>query len=88
VLREHDVTIFDRRRPAPGRPPATRPIRGQIGELLLMGELADFRARAMDVQVMIEGPGALGRSTKSKPTLKLEKPSIGRRRPLLRASAR
>ncbi len=55
VLREHDVTISigDGLRPGATGDATDR---GQIGELLVMGELGE-RARAMGVQVMIEGPG-------------------------------
>lgn len=52
---EHDVTISlgDGLRPGGG---ADATDRGQIAELLVLGELVD-RARARGVQVMVEGPG-------------------------------
>jgi len=55
MLREHDVTISlgDGLRPGATGDATDR---GQIGELLVMGELTE-RARALGVQVMIEGPG-------------------------------
>ena len=55
ILREHDVTISlgDGLRPGATGDATDR---GQIAELLVMGELTE-RARAMGVQVMIEGPG-------------------------------
>ncbi|HLH75314.1 MAG TPA: phosphomethylpyrimidine synthase ThiC [Candidatus Binataceae bacterium] len=55
ILREHDVTISlgDGLRPGATGDATDR---GQIGELLVLGELTQ-RARAAGVQVMIEGPG-------------------------------
>ena len=55
ILREHDVTISlgDGLRPGATGDATDR---GQLGELLVLGELTE-RARAMGVQVMIEGPG-------------------------------
>ncbi|HYB90554.1 MAG TPA: phosphomethylpyrimidine synthase ThiC [Candidatus Binataceae bacterium] len=55
ILREHDVTISlgDGLRPGATGDATDR---GQIGELLVLGELTE-RARALGVQVMIEGPG-------------------------------
>ncbi|MGO9263896.1 MAG: phosphomethylpyrimidine synthase ThiC [Candidatus Binataceae bacterium] len=55
ILREHDVTISlgDGLRPGATGDATDR---GQLAELLILGELTE-RARAMGVQVMIEGPG-------------------------------
>src|SRR4029077_18055694 len=55
VLREHDVTISlgDGLRPGATGDATDR---GQLAELLVLGELTE-RARALGVQVMIEGPG-------------------------------
>jgi phosphomethylpyrimidine synthase len=55
ILRAHDVTISlgDGLRPGATGDATDR---GQIGELLVLGELTD-RARKNGVQVMIEGPG-------------------------------
>jgi len=55
LLREHDVTISlgDGLRPGATGDATDR---GQIAELLVLGELTE-RARAAGVQVMIEGPG-------------------------------
>jgi phosphomethylpyrimidine synthase len=55
ICRAHDVTISmgDGLRPGATGDATDR---GQIGELLVMGELTD-RARKAGVQVMIEGPG-------------------------------
>lgn len=55
ICRKHDVTISlgDGLRPGAG---ADATDRGQIAELLTLGELVD-RARAAGVQVMVEGPG-------------------------------
>jgi phosphomethylpyrimidine synthase len=55
ILREHDVTISlgDGLRPGATGDATDR---GQIAELLVMGELTE-RARRNGVQVMIEGPG-------------------------------
>jgi phosphomethylpyrimidine synthase len=55
ILRGHDVTISlgDGLRPGATGDATDR---GQLGELLVLGELTD-RARTMGVQVMIEGPG-------------------------------
>src|SRR6202790_3492131 len=55
ILREHDVTISlgDGLRPGATGDATDR---GQIAELLVLGELTE-RARALGVQVMIEGPG-------------------------------
>src|SRR5258708_13604543 len=55
ILRDRDVPIS----PRDGRPPvatASPTNRGQIAELLVLGELTE-RARNAGVQVMIEGPG-------------------------------
>ncbi|HEY6419315.1 MAG TPA: phosphomethylpyrimidine synthase ThiC, partial [Candidatus Binataceae bacterium] len=55
IMREHDVTMSlgDGLRPGATGDATDR---GQIAELLVLGELTD-RARALGVQVMIEGPG-------------------------------
>ncbi|HUY19362.1 MAG TPA: phosphomethylpyrimidine synthase ThiC [Candidatus Binataceae bacterium] len=55
ILRAHDVTISlgDGLRPGATGDATDR---GQIAELLVLGELTE-RARALGVQVMIEGPG-------------------------------
>jgi len=55
ICRQHDVTISmgDGLRPGATGDATDR---GQIGELLVMGELTE-RARKLGVQVMIEGPG-------------------------------
>lgn len=55
ICLKHDVTISlgDGLRPGAG---ADATDRGQIAELLVLGELVD-RARARGVQVMVEGPG-------------------------------
>ncbi|HXR24199.1 MAG TPA: phosphomethylpyrimidine synthase ThiC [Candidatus Binataceae bacterium] len=55
ILREHDVTISlgDGLRPGATGDATDR---GQLAELLILGELTE-RARALGVQVMIEGPG-------------------------------
>src|SRR5208282_5183379 len=55
ILRAHDVTISlgDGLRPGATGDATDR---GQIGELLVLGELTE-RARKLGVQVMIEGPG-------------------------------
>jgi len=55
ILREHDVTfsLGDGLRPGATGDATDR---GQISELLVLGELTE-RARAAGVQVMIEGPG-------------------------------
>jgi phosphomethylpyrimidine synthase len=55
ILRQHDVTISlgDGLRPGATGDATDR---GQLGELLVLGELTE-RARALGVQVMIEGPG-------------------------------
>ncbi|MGH7815685.1 MAG: phosphomethylpyrimidine synthase ThiC [Candidatus Binataceae bacterium] len=55
ILREHDVTfsLGDGLRPGATGDATDR---GQLAELLVLGELTD-RARAAGVQVMIEGPG-------------------------------
>ena len=55
ILREHDVTfsLGDGLRPGATGDATDR---GQIAELLVLGELTE-RARAAGVQVMIEGPG-------------------------------
>jgi len=55
ICREYDVTISlgDGLRPGCG---ADATDRGQIAELLILGELVD-RARKSGVQVMVEGPG-------------------------------
>ncbi len=55
ILREHDVTLSlgDGLRPGATGDATDR---GQIAELLVLGELAQ-RARELGVQVMIEGPG-------------------------------
>ena len=55
ICKKHDVTISlgDGLRPGAG---ADATDRGQIAELLVLGELVD-RARKQGVQVMVEGPG-------------------------------
>jgi len=55
LCRKYDVTISlgDGLRPGAGHDASDR---GQIAELLILGELVD-RAREKDVQVMVEGPG-------------------------------
>jgi phosphomethylpyrimidine synthase len=55
ILRDHDVTISLGDGLRPGAT-ADATDRGQLAELLVLGELTD-RARALGVQVMIEGPG-------------------------------
>ncbi len=55
ILREHDVTISLGDGLRPGAT-ADATDRGQLGELLVLGELTE-RARKNGVQVMIEGPG-------------------------------